>query len=228
MAITLVQTVGNNATGANTLLNLAMATTTAGNLMIVAIGATTGAITNVIDDGGNTYFKIDAYTYADTSTMICEFWAAQNITHASFTISVQHSAGSISAIAREYSGLLKNGVLGEVKHTADTVGGTTPTSGSRTVRRQTELLIGWCVDDFGTLQTFTAGSGFGNVSAQQNSSVNLAVEDQITTAAFVGSAGFTLGSSNKSGCGIVTFKAMPSGVPPNALRPAPFKPGLAR
>src|SRR5262245_8050890 len=196
-------------TATNT-LTTAAASLTAGNTLIVSIGAqdvaaNSSLVTGVTDTAGNTYTKVDnAYT-ADWNN---EIWYAKNVTgHASNQVTITF-AGNVQyrgASATKYFSLHATAPLDTIAKATQPGGGSGITIGTLTTTAANEVHI--LVTRFGVTPTYPAG--FTDVTGDQP---YLQVVDKITTATMSGTYS-TSGSSNQTVILVGAFKAA-SGTPP--------------
>src|SRR4029453_18117894 len=141
-------------------LTTAATSLTAGNTLIVAIGAQdiaadSAAVPAVIDTAGNTYTKVD-YAYQSTDFRV-ELWYAKNVTgHASnqvtitFTGNVQYRG----AVATQYAGLDLTAPLDtSAKNTQASGSGITTGTLTTTVANEAHILVA----RFGVTPTYPAG-----------------------------------------------------------------------
>jgi hypothetical protein len=180
--------------------------------MIVVAGFTGSSnfVTGVTDSQGNTYVQAGSGNSTVTGTLGSSLWYAQNITGGTTpTITVAYStntANTFAAIAREYSGIDINNPI-DALPTSNNGASTSPTSAaSGATLYQAELLIGFAVDTLAA-NTFSAGTGYGNLATQANG-FGLAMEDQQVSSTGSYTATFTISPTSTSwGAGIATFRA---------------------
>lgn len=217
-----LQTVGNY-TNAATSLAANLSTTGTGNLIVVVIGLISNFTPGVTDNKGNIYTMIDQ----TTSGGIVSFWYAKNISGGTSPVvtATASSTTGISLLVREYSGpMLLDAHVVATGSSANLNSGASKVTGYPSA-----LVIGYGEETIGN-PTYTAGSGYGNLGSQQGGaqSISTAIEDQIVTTTGAQTATLT-GTSTNWACGVAVFTTRGAfNQNLNALRPAIFKPGLAR
>lgn len=205
MAITLVQT-GTGGIGATTSGTVAFGSpATAANLIFVAVQVTgTATVSSITDTLSNTYTKIQQLT--GSSTVGLDIWYAKNITGGSApTLTINMSTTTtVSAIAREYSGLDTVAPLDKSAIAAG-VGGTLSSGATAVTTQASELVIG-AEGSSGT--GASAGAGYGNFLefVFSGSTQPVAVEDKTVAATGAQTAAF-VGGGTIWVTGVATFKA---------------------
>lgn len=222
--ITLVQTISNSSSSASSTVTLAMADSTPGNLFVVATAASASTVSSVTDDAGNTYINV---TSVNANNIQGSIWYARNIGGGAATITVTTATTCAkSACAREYSGVAP---LGKFDQSATGSGvASVPTTAASLVTSFTQsLVIGACAST--TSHPSAAGSGYTNfVQNTGQPTAVVSMEDKLITAPAAQTITFTGSSTFWSATG-TTF-AVRAVAPPftRSLRPAIFKPGIAR
>lgn len=214
MAATRVQTKSGNAGSYTESCAITWdSNTTTGNTIIVIIGVDQSDkdVISVTDSQSNTYTRI--HTGAGSSNGAEYFmYYAYNITGGTTpTVTVNITAGNsqdIVVLAREYSGLTTTDPL-DVNtftsegsylqtHTSGTTGSTTTTN---------QLVVMGMVADAKT-PTYSAGSGYSNLSSQGGFDLYLsvAIQDKDITSTGTQSGSFSTTSFTKGSVGIATLK----------------------
>jgi hypothetical protein len=187
---------------------------TAGNLVVVAVVWTSSTvnIVSAVSDGVNTYTKILEKNEAGTGVS-SQLWYAWNVSPASaMSITFNATANDVSAIIREYSGIQSSADPLDVS-VGTTGSSTSPSSGATaTTTISNELVVGAFSDGLGATQTYTVGSGYGNLTTIANSgSWDVALEDKNVTATGAQTATLTLGTTVGWAAIVATFKAKSTG-----------------
>lgn len=202
---TLVQTQNATSTNSGSTLPVTVTSTGSGNLLFV--GISTGGTVSSVSDGTNTYTQIDVI---QNGNRLYGFYAA-NISSGITTVTVHCSNGSgIVAIVREYSGLTTTPLD---KHTIQSQSFDNPASSgaTATTTQASELVIGY-IGSNGS-DTFSLGSGYGNLVSQDNGFVNAIVglEDATVSSTGAQTATFGTGGGGTYVVGVATFKAASGG-----------------
>ncbi|MEK6443645.1 hypothetical protein [Pseudonocardia sp. T1-2H] len=211
----------------------AAVTPTAGNFLILGVsvsGGTLNSIASIADTKANTFTRVASVNDATAGTIDCELWTAPVTAGGSDTITLTITGSHYCNVwVREYSGLAATPLD---KFVSAKGTGTALSSGATaTLSQADELVIGFG----GTVdggETYTAGSGFGNlVQAQIGAGTyDTAMEDKIVSATTAQTAAFTASISDAWACIAATFKAAaaPSGPPesPTFTRQAQMRASL--
>lgn len=224
MSAVILQTKTNFLDTAPTSIPVVVAGTTAGALLLVVAESQNGQTVSTVSDGTNTFTKIDGAT----STSRTELWYAYNITGLTApTVTITFGgAGNCAAIVREYSGVTKTDPLD--KHVIATVTtSSSPSSGaSAAITAAGQLVVGY--GGLNVNGAWTAGSGYGRLTTSIGGFHGCAIEDLKAPGATAQTATFTNAQAGSGACGVVSFLTPSGAFQPNNLRPAIFKPGLAR
>lgn len=227
MATALVQS--RSASGSGTSLALAFSSNnTAGNLLVAAGGA--GAdVTNMVDT--NVTYSMDRHeeNLAGTAFYV-EVWHTENCAAGANTVTMSYGSSSSKMAIAEYSGLATSNALDAVN--SNKAFGTAITSGNITTAGA------------GVLVAFVIGENIAGISVAPDASFTereeidlsappvsiLEYQDRITTAGGTYSGSGTLGSATNWVMILTSYKVPPRQrlYIPERLRPAPFKPGIAR
>jgi large repetitive protein len=155
MAITYVQSQSNTVHGAGSLAATFASDNTAGNLILVCMGAYGGGTGPTVSDSqGNTYTQIRIDAGGSGSGSIVSVWYAENVKAGANTVTVdQTSSADIDLIIAEYSGLSTTAAL-----TASSIAVTAATSISAsgvTPEYPNDALILYSYDQTNSGDTFT-------------------------------------------------------------------------
>jgi predicted secreted protein len=188
MSISLVQNTSNNVPG-NPMSLAFGSNVTAGNLLIVGVGSTTGGASNstisLSDTLGNTYTSLGKVEEGVLSASGEIFYCIANSSGAN-TVTATYSSGSgIALHVAEFSGV---SAVDQNAVTNDQTG-TAADSGPVTTAFADELLLGWLIASGAP----TAGTGWTLLSSQ-GATLRSALEYQIVSSTGTYDATFTLGS----------------------------------
>lgn len=220
--------------GSTTSTNVWTGNTSTGNCILFGISTDSGlttAVTSVTDSQSNTYTKVFGVVTGGGAIATLDLWVAKNITGGTTpTITANLGGAYITGIiAREYSGLdIYNPVdvfltaASGASSNALAVGPAAMTSYGKSV------LVGFgSTGDSGN--TYTAGTGYSNViTLKVGTTLDLGMEDRKVLAAEQFRAAMAITNVSDWAMAIIALRA-PSTTPYiRPIRPAPFKPGLAR
>lgn len=220
-----IQTVPNgNSTSSS--VSAVMAGVAVGNVVVV-IAVSSGTFSSFADDGGNTWTLIG--TPATPATGSYRAYSSTIVNGGNITVTLTLTGNANNVIlAREYSKLGAR----DKSTSASAASGTSVSSGSTSaISDNRELVIGVIGTDNAST-TYTPGSGFGNTVTANGltAGLGLFIEDQIVTAGGTQLANCTTDLGGPAWyAAVVTYKIVsdPS-FKPNIMRPAIFRPGLAR
>lgn len=207
MAIAFVQVKSNTSSAAvNTLASTFTNVQAVGNLNVVAISFSDGAVTvtSVVDSLGNTYVLVVGPTRGGTNSNDQYIYYAKNIKAGANTVTVSLSASVTFVDIRmaEYSGI--DAVSPLSNFSAGTGTGVLLNSGNATTSQANSLLVG-AGTSFGAISS--AGAGY---TSRIINSFGFALEDQIVSS--IGTYSATFNSSNDVWvCQLAEFKAAASG-----------------
>lgn len=200
MAITLVQTAKNQTASTVSSLNVVFGSgISAGSSLVVLVGVVGISVgsPSMSDTGPNVYNIIDTQAIGvGTGIPVVVghgyIFRADNVAAGATTITFNLGAGSgpITIIAREYSGLASSPADQEISQTQNQQ--ISFSSGNVTTAHAIDLLVGFFMS--GTAKTMVAGSGYGNLVTEVNTSatpMTLYMEDHIVSATGTYAATFT-------------------------------------
>lgn len=216
MAISLVQTTSQGASGSGTtLLGTFSSNVTAGNMLVLFASnrVTTSPISSISDSGGDTFTNLIIGTH--TTTVQGELWYSPNINGGTCVVTVNWSGGagsSQSFLVREYTGLTSTPLdqLGSLDNSATTalISGTTATT-----TQGSELVVASLAAPSGGTPV-TANSPFGNLGTVTSTAAGAksltGAMDNIVSSTGKEVGTFTITSQPGFGF-IATFKATSSG-----------------
>jgi hypothetical protein len=231
VAVALVNTTQklvNNATASGAAQTQSV-TCAAGNTLIVGASVSGLGVTNAItttDNAGNSWSRVTAASNFSSSGAAClDLWYAPITTGGTITLTFSFSGSHLfNAWIREYSGLLTASPLDQAK-TAKGTGLALSSGASSATTQADELVVCLGITDDGS-NTYSVGSGFGNLVQQQlvltgsGGIYDTAFEDQIVSATGAQTGTFTASPSSTTwACSIATFKAAaaPAAPPPRRL-----------
>lgn len=200
--------------------------TTAGSLIFIAFATNSGVITSITDSVSNTYIQINTSL---NGSRLYGYYAKNTNPGTTPTITLTYAAGNnIVAIAREYGGLNSTNPLDVSSiHTDTAVSPVTSGTTTKVTINPSELVIGYSVAN-SSIESYSAGTGFGNLTTVTDSSTNtMAIEDQTVTTIAAQAATFNTNGSNSYVTGVAVFVPVLRLKTVN-LRPHIFSPGLAR
>lgn len=204
--------------------------TSNGNTLIITVADDSGLtniITSITDSTGlNTYTQI----FSTATSTSLSMWYCPNIRGgSSVTLTINYnstSASNVSIVAQEFSGVL---YLAPLDRSTSAIGtSTTPSSGATAITTKlAELVVGSVAYGSGG-GTATIGAGFTNLGIDtSNAFIRSAQESKVISQTAAQTATFTT-TSIAWACGVATFYASYPSFRPNTMRPAIFKPGIAR
>lgn len=225
----IIQTV-NPATSTGT-ITVSPTNTLVGSLILVFVGssALTDTVSTVTDNAGNVYTK--AYSVASGSGGDTELWYVTNARPTtSIVVTFSAAISTKSVFVREYGGISQASTV--LDRTATASGsGTAVTTGATSATRQANELVVCSCSCLGTNPTNSAGAGFANYTSQAVvAAASLhSIEDLTVTTIGTQTGLMTAGGTLPVwDVGVATFVIAGSKPILNNLRPAIFKPGLAR
>lgn len=227
-----VQTLtGNTSAGTGSFTTGAFAANTStGNTIVIAVGDDSGStnqVTVITDSAGNSYTRVTSVA----STLSLSIWYCSNIKGGTTpTISVTYlsvSITNVSVTAQEFTGVWINSVAND-KFASATGASTAPLSAATAITtRESELVVG-CLGYTGAAGVATLGAGFSSLGNEvTNVTIRTAQESKVVAQSGAYTAGFTIPSAAWL-CGVATFYGGFPSFKQKSMRPAPFKPGLAR
>jgi hypothetical protein len=204
MAITFVQQRATQLRG--TALSLAYTSNnTAGNFLIFAVCASTGAntISGISDTAGNTWVPVNGVGgFAANGSTIVQLFYVENCAGGANTVSATINSGRDSSLLiAEYSGVATSSSLDVFQN------GTT--SASVTTTNANDLVFAATSGNKNT--AWTAGTGWGDFLNNNADSGSFAIEDQIVTSTGTYTATFGGGGGATQAIQIAAFKAASAG-----------------
>lgn len=201
--------------------------TSAGSLILVVVGTnnTGSTVSSITDSQNNVYTKVDSGTATSDNG---ELWYSSNIAAGAtptITLTVS-SIFNVAVIIQEWAGSTTTPL--DVHTTGSGSSTAVVSAASAQPTQGKNLVVGWMVGG-SSGGTITVGTGYSNLQTQ-TSVAQIALETKIMNGITSQTATFTLNSTNTFVCGIALFQYAGSSFaqPSNNLRPAIFKPGLAR
>lgn len=182
---------------------------TAGNT-IIALGWIEASINSGLstptDTRGNTYTQVVSINNGTASIGLVA-WVANNITAGANTVTMNDGNNIANLHLYEVSGLSKTSSF-DVSTFNYQLAQTSFTSGSVTTDNANELLIGAFGVAVSAAPTWSAGSGYSNLTSQNQTFLNTATEEQIVSsiAGYSATASILINGSSYSLAAILTFR----------------------
>lgn len=191
MSYTIIQTASTSGTGST--LALTVSSTTAGNLLVLAV-ACNASVSSVTDNQGNIWVNRSGATIG--TLWDCVSSGIGNVT----TVTV-HLVAPVAAVVkfREYSGVGAFDVKVFQSNTSNNLNSSASSATSSTV----ELVLGWGMVTNTSIPT--VGAGYGNFSGNSGSVQSVFMEDLLTSSTGAQTATATGSGSPTWICGVATY-----------------------
>lgn len=201
-----------------------------GSLIVALIGRYAGSpVTGITGGTGNTFTRIGTETqYVNDSSLCADLWYGYNLNGGFTQLTFNAAAAQNSTIwIAEFAGALTTDPLDKTAVANINTPSATPSSGNTAALAQAdEMVFGALIPDIGdATHTITAGSGYGDLEADNDGNAHIAgaIENKIVAATTAVAATFSVAGGNvRYICRAATFKAAPpttfSSPPPSIMR----------